>query len=69
MNISDAPDVLTVSEAKSIARVGRNQLYEAIRRGDLYAARIGRSLRIPRVELERYLGLRTDEAGGRREPA
>jgi len=55
------PAVLTVSEAAAIARCGRNQMYAAIRRGGIYAARIGRSLRIPRVELERFLGLRADD--------
>lgn len=53
--------VLTVAEAAEIARIGRNQMYEAVKRGDVYAARIGRSLRIPRVELERFLGIRSDD--------
>jgi excisionase family DNA binding protein len=60
MKLSDAPDTLKVDEAASIARVGRNQMYEAIKRGDLYAARIGRTLRVPKAELARFLGIPTD---------
>ena len=40
-------EVLTVREAAAILRVGRNQLYQAIARGELGAVHIGRSIRIP----------------------
>jgi excisionase family DNA binding protein len=42
-----APEVLTAREAAAILRVGRNQLYQAVARGQLGAIRIGRSIRIP----------------------
>ena len=45
------PEVLTVREAAAILRVGRNQLYQAVARGQLGAIRIGRSIRIPRHAL------------------
>jgi excisionase family DNA binding protein len=45
------PEVLTVREATAILRVGRNQLYQAIARGELGAVRIGRSIRIPKQAL------------------
>ena len=45
------PEVLTVREAAAILRVGRNQLYQAIARGELGAVRIGRSIRIPKQAL------------------
>jgi excisionase family DNA binding protein len=45
------PEVLTVREAATILRVGRNQLYQAVARGELGAVRIGRSIRIPRLAL------------------
>ena len=45
------PEVLTVREAAAILRVGRNQLYQAVARGQLGAIRIGRSIRIPRQAL------------------
>ena len=45
------PEVLTAREAAAILRVGRNQLYQAIARGELGAVRIGRSIRIPKHAL------------------
>jgi excisionase family DNA binding protein len=45
------PVVLTVREAAAILRVGRNQLYQAVGRGELGAVRIGRSIRIPKQAL------------------
>ena len=45
------PEVLTAREAAAILRVGRNQLYQAVARGELGAIRIGRSIRIPRQTL------------------
>jgi excisionase family DNA binding protein len=45
------PEVLTVREAAAILRVGRNQLYQAVGRGELGAVRIGRSIRIPKHAL------------------
>ena len=45
------PEVLTAREAAAILRIGRNQLYQAIARGQLDAVRIGRSIRIPKQAL------------------
>jgi excisionase family DNA binding protein len=45
------PEVLTAREAAAILRVGRNQLYQAVTRGELGAIRIGRSIRIPKQAL------------------
>jgi len=45
------PAVLTVREAAAILRIGRNQLYQAVARGQLGAVRIGRSIRIPKQAL------------------
>jgi excisionase family DNA binding protein len=45
------PQVLTAREAAAILRVGRNQLYQAVGRGELGAVRIGRSIRIPKQAL------------------
>lgn len=57
MTFADAPDVLTIPEAAALARIGRNAMYQAVERGDIYAARIGRSLRIPKAALARFLGI------------
>lgn len=46
--LADAPDVLTVPEAASYLRIGRNAAYDAIKNGELYAVRVGRSLRVPK---------------------
>jgi excisionase family DNA binding protein len=40
------PEVLTAREAARLLRVGRNQLYQAVARGDIPAVRIGRTIRI-----------------------
>jgi excisionase family DNA binding protein len=45
------PEVLTAREAAAILRVGRNQLYQAVGRGELGSVRIGRSIRIPKHAL------------------
>jgi excisionase family DNA binding protein len=45
------PEVLKVREAAAILRIGRNQLYEAVARGELRAVRIGRTIRIPKQAL------------------
>jgi excisionase family DNA binding protein len=49
--LATLPEVLTVSEAAAILRVGRNQLYQAIARGEQGAVHIGRSIRIPKHAL------------------
>jgi excisionase family DNA binding protein len=50
-SISTLPEVLTAREAAAILRVGRNQLYQAVSRGELGSIRIGRSIRIPKQAL------------------
>ncbi len=47
---------LTVPEAAEELRIPRTRCYELIQRGELPAVRIGeRSIRVNRVELERFL--------------
>jgi excisionase family DNA binding protein len=50
-SLSTLPEVLTAREAAAILRVGRNQLYQAVARGELGAVHIGRSIRIPKQAL------------------
>lgn len=45
----------TVDEAAERLGIGRNAAYEAIKRGELPALRIGRRIVIPRAALERLL--------------
>ena len=51
--LAQLPEVLTVREVAAILRVGRNQLYQAVARGELPAVRIGRTIRIPKAALAR----------------
>lgn len=54
MNNPDSK-VLTVREAATMLRLGLNSTYEAIRRGELPALRVGRRLLVPRAALEDLL--------------
>jgi excisionase family DNA binding protein len=53
--LTDAPPILTVTEAARLLRVSETSLYEVIQRGQLPALRVGRRLRIARAEIERRL--------------
>ncbi len=48
--------VLTVEETAKLLRIGRSAAYEAVRRGELPAIRLGRTLRVPRHRLEAMVG-------------
>jgi excisionase family DNA binding protein len=53
--------MLTLDEATEVLqeagwKIGRTAVYEATRRGELDAVKLGRNLRIPRSSLARYLG-------------
>lgn len=45
----------TVEEAGRILGIGRNQAYEAARRGDLATIKIGKRLLVPKAFLDRLL--------------
>jgi excisionase family DNA binding protein len=49
------PRVYSVEEAAEVLRIGRTAAYDAVRRGEIPAVRIGRSLRIPCDALTRLL--------------
>jgi len=55
LTLESAPDPLTPVEAAVVMRCGVNSIYTEIRRGRLYATKIGRSLRIPKSALARLL--------------
>jgi len=50
-------EVHTVEEAANRLRIGRNQAYEAVRRGEIPSIRIGNSYRIPKAAIDRLLGV------------
>ncbi|WP_419751020.1 helix-turn-helix domain-containing protein [Geodermatophilus sp. CPCC 206100] len=47
--------LLTPEEAARVLRVGRTTIYGLIKAGELQPIHIGRSCRLPRAELERYV--------------
>ena len=47
--------VFTVEETGSILGLSRGSAYDAVRRGDIPAIKIGRRLLVPRVALEKML--------------
>ncbi len=55
MSIVERQSLLTVAEAATILRLSRKTAYKLVNTGDLPAVRIGGSLRIRRVDLDRLL--------------
>ena len=53
--VSSDPLLLTPEEAAEALRVGRTMIYALMKAGDLRSVHIGRSCRISRAELERYV--------------
>jgi excisionase family DNA binding protein len=51
----DQQDVFTVEEAARFLRIGRNQMYAAIMRREVPHARIGRTIRLSRTAIVRWL--------------
>ncbi len=52
--------LLTPEEAAQVLRVGRTTVYALMKAGDLRPVHIGRSCRISRAELERYVRMLQD---------
>ena len=52
---NDTPPILTVSELCEVLRIGRRQGYELVHRDGFPSIRVGRSIRVPRQGLERWL--------------
>jgi excisionase family DNA binding protein len=53
--LASSPLLLTPKEAAAVLRVGRTTLYALMKAGHLRPVHIGRSCRLPRTELERYV--------------
>jgi excisionase family DNA binding protein len=53
--MAEKRQTLTVDEAAEILGIGRNSAYEAVRRGEIPAIRLGRRLVVPRHALEQLL--------------
>jgi excisionase family DNA binding protein len=53
----------TVSEVAVALRVSKMTVYRLVSAGELPAVKIGRSVRLPRDEVDRYLSVRLIKAG------
>ena len=53
--LASDPLLLTPEEAARVLRVGRSTVYALMKAGELHPVHIGRSCRLSRVELERYV--------------
>lgn len=51
MSVQTEPEFLTIREAAALLRCCPDTVRAGIRRGDLYAVRIGRVVRLPRARL------------------
>ncbi|MFC4692268.1 helix-turn-helix domain-containing protein [Geodermatophilus arenarius] len=64
------PILLTPEEAAQVLRIGRTTLYALMKAGELRPVHIGRSCRLSRAELERYVrGLEAPRTMPARQPA
>ncbi|MFQ5968122.1 MAG: helix-turn-helix domain-containing protein [Acidimicrobiia bacterium] len=63
MIIDEAPEVLTVPEVAQVLRIGRNAAYQLVREGVIPHVRLGKTIRVPKAALLRYLGLDPPEQG------
>jgi hypothetical protein len=64
-SLDELPDLLTVEEYARWARRGRNRAYDDVRLGIVPSVRLGRTVRIPKAALIRFLemaGERPSEA-------
>ena len=57
VSVEELPLVLRVEDLSRALGIGRNTAYELVRSGQIRSIRIGRQLRIPRDELQRFLNI------------
>ncbi len=53
---NELPEILTITEAAEILRIGRNSAYEAARSGQIPTVRIGRKILVPKAQLAKLVG-------------
>ena len=64
LRLADAPDVMDVKTFAAILGIGKNSAYQAVADGLIYSCRIGKSVRIPKIAVERFLlGPHSNENG------
>lgn len=57
VSVEELPLVLRMEDLSMVLGIGRNTAYELVRSGQIRSIRIGRQLRIPRNELQRFLDI------------
>ena len=57
--------LLKVEEVANRLRLGKTKTHELVLRGDLRAVRIGRSVRVPTSEVDRFIAELTADRGNR----
>lgn len=57
ISVEELPLVLRVEDISIVLGIGRNTAYDLVRSGQIRSIRIGRQLRIPRNELQRFLDI------------
>ncbi|MDP9370105.1 MAG: helix-turn-helix domain-containing protein [Chloroflexota bacterium] len=60
--MQEQPLLLRAEEAAKILSLGRSTIFQMLASGELPVVRIGRSVRIPRSELEIWIRARTERA-------
>ena len=48
-------ELLTVRELQQLLKLGRNTVYELLRSGEIPCVRLGKQIRIRRVDVDAYL--------------
>ncbi|MCL6447304.1 MAG: helix-turn-helix domain-containing protein [Armatimonadetes bacterium] len=54
-SLDDLPLVMTVQEAAKVLRLKRSTAYELVRQGAIPSFKVGRHIRVSRVELEKLI--------------
>ncbi len=67
--IEDYPDILTADETAELLRVGRDTVFDDVRRGRIPAARIGRKIRISKMAIMRILDTPIEQAAQTHQPS
>lgn len=53
--MAQSPRFLTVAEVAELMRLSKMTVYRLIHSGEMPAVRVGRSFRVPRSEVDKYL--------------
>lgn len=61
ISVDALPVTLTAPEAAEVFRIGVGTMWKAIRDGDVKVVRIKGTVRVPRHEVERLLGISAEE--------